>query len=479
MMMSAAVSSTPPQPAPPVATAAGWLAVLQEDNEELRHVALLHLYRDCDALWHEIAPALPDLEAIAEEPNNRNNPLAAALASRVLFHLQEQPQALKWALLTVGTEYDCFRDASSPFTSTLIAAALDAYIALLQQQQPGSSVAEASSTATSGTEWTVEQLRPMVHRLLQVACENEDWEYAVGIALEAWELPVLKDILQQSGPSVELLRYTTRSVALAQNKEFRTAALTIIAQFWKDSFLRPETIISTTEGSHPSSAAAAVCFDLVPILHTLQAPDQVAQVFQTLLSNPQEEIYHLTALQIAFLLQDTGHHAFVQAVAQDLERLVPAPTDSDTAAVPTTTTTSTSSVLKVLTGGFASELKLSFLHKHNKADRLIMEQLKKGLESSSRSNSILHNAAVMTHSYLYCGTTNDSFLRDYLDWMKKASNWCVCVCVLVLRCFCQHRWLMPLIHFWTNTHLSAASFYLIFRVSTLISIGPNSLPRRH
>merc|ERR1719390_119063 len=55
-----------------------------------------------------------------------------------------------------------------------------------------------------------------------------------------------------------------------------------------------------------------------------------------------------------------------------------------------------------------------------------MEQLKKTLEersSGSSRSSVLHNAAVMAHSYLFAGTTNDSFLRDYLDWMKKASNW--------------------------------------------------------
>jgi 26S proteasome regulatory subunit N2 len=54
-----------------------------------------------------------------------------------------------------------------------------------------------------------------------------------------------------------------------------------------------------------------------------------------------------------------------------------------------------------------------------------MENLKKALEErgSGGRSSVLHNAAVITHSYLYAGTTNDSFLRDYLDWMKKASNW--------------------------------------------------------
>ena len=395
--------SAPGAPAQAVATAAGWLAVLQEDSAELRQVALQHLFRDCDALWHEIAPALADLEALAESDNK----LAAAVASRVLFHLQEHQQALKWALLTVGSEYDCFRDTTSPYTATLIAAALDAYIELLQQQHHEEATPKTPATATaSTTEWTVEQLRPMVHRLLQLACENEQWEYAVGIALEAWELPVLKDILQQSGPSVELLRYATRSVALAQYKEFRTAALGVIAQFWQDIFHHPEQ--ATPQAVNPCS----VCFDLVPVLHTLQAPDRVAQVLKALLDHPDDETYQLTALQLAFDLQDTGHHAFVRAVAQELDLLV---ADATIAAA--------AQVQKVLTGGFASELKLSFLHKQSKADRLIMEQLKKGLEGSSRSNSLLHNAAVLTHSYLYCGTTNDSFLRDYLDWMKKASNW--------------------------------------------------------
>lgn len=38
-------------------------------------------------------------------------------------------------------------------------------------------------------------------------------------------------------------------------------------------------------------------------------------------------------------------------------------------------------------------------------------------------NSVLHNCAVTAHGYLNAGTTNDDFLRDNLDWMKKASNW--------------------------------------------------------
>jgi len=418
------LSSTP---RPPVATASAWLAVLQEDDPQLQQAALKQLYAHCDELWHEIAQALPDLEALAEQTqptdgsNSKIHLLAACVASRVLFHLQEHEQALKWALVTTASgdaDYDCFQQQQdSPYTTTLIAAALDAYIALQQQQHEQLGESTTKTSSSSEHDWTVEQLQPLVHRLLQAACERGHFEYAVGVALEACELPVLKDILQQSGPSVAILKYTLQAVSNSP-KQFRTAALTVLAEFWQVLF---------TNAADNSSERSSVCYDLVHVLHTLQAPDRVAQVLAALLeqnSNAQDEDALLTALQLAFDLQDTGHHAFVQAVADALVKLVPN-NDNETENETNATTTVTAPVLKVLTGGFASELQLSFLHKQNKADRLLMEQLKKGVETGSRSNSVLHNAAVVTHSYLYAGTTNDSFLRDYLDWMKKAGNWYV------------------------------------------------------
>ena len=79
---------------------------------------------------------------------------------------------------------------------------------------------------------------------------------------------------------------------------------------------------------------------------------------------------------------------------------------------------------RILTGGFTSELSLSFLYKNSNADTLIMSNLKKALDERTMvRNSVLHNCAVSAHGYLNAGTTNDDFLRDNLDWMKKASNW--------------------------------------------------------
>jgi 26S proteasome regulatory subunit N2 len=87
-------------------------------------------------------------------------------------------------------------------------------------------------------------------------------------------------------------------------------------------------------------------------------------------------------------------------------------------------------------GGFVSAL--SFLHKQSHADRLIVEHLKRSLEerSSGSSGRLLHDAAVVAHAYLYSGTTNDSFLRDHLDWMKKASHWYISLLLVFVSMSC-------------------------------------------
>ena len=75
---------------------------------------------------------------------------------------------------------------------------------------------------------------------------------------------------------------------------------------------------------------------------------------------------------------------------------------------------------RVLTGRFTSELFLSFLFKNSNANPMVMSNLKRALEERIMSCSlVLHNCAVTTHGYLNAGTTNDGFLRDNLDWMKK------------------------------------------------------------
>jgi 26S proteasome regulatory subunit N2 len=353
-----------------VPTASGWLALLQESDPALQGYALQQLLAIIDTQWHEVAQALPDLEALAEAGNKT----AAAVASRVFFHLREPQQALRLALeagedyFDLGAYYGVTK--KNPYVEQLVTAALDAYI----EQQQKSDEGEHQDLQISPV-----ALEALVLRLLNHAIQSGKAKDALGIALEAQNVDLVQKILQSS-------------------PELSPDALELCQSVVTHKSFRNQVLLQVAQGLGSGQEHL-----LVSVHHLLKQPEPVSEVLnKVFLSGKQDEA--LFGLQLCFDLVDTGDQAFCNKVASGL-------TDAQ--------------ALRILTGGFSSELALSFLHRHSNADRLIMEQLKRSLEErgSGGRNSILHNASVITNAFLYAGTTNDSFLRDYLDWMKKASNW--------------------------------------------------------
>jgi 26S proteasome regulatory subunit N2 len=392
-MAAMQISSMATAPTAAVATASGWIALLQEPDVTLRSHALKKLLECVDTLWHEVAESLPDLETIAED---LDLPLgmrqtAAAVASRVFFHLEEPSQALRLALEAGEAHFDL--RTKTPYVERLVTAALDAYV----KERRRLVMDEEENKDTEELGISMDQLQGMVYRLLETCCEQKKYDHALGIALEAHETNKLRDILMSSGPDASLLKYALQSsIKLVTSKAFRQEALAVIA----------ECLSKNLE----TSKTAAV--DLIIVYQLLGKPESVAEVLTALLKGTEEDA--LLGFQLCFDMVDSGDQAFVSHVAEVLKTKAPEEHPERWAQVE-----------KVMIGGFSSELALSFLHKQSHADRLIMETLKKSLEErgSGGRSSVLHNAAVMTHAYLHAGTTNDTFLRDYLDWMKKASNW--------------------------------------------------------
>ena len=469
MMMSMSMptstsSSSSSTPATTTTTASGYLALLQEDDLTLRGYALEQLLQCIDTVWHQVAEALPDLEAMAEDSeDNRHLPrslrqTAAAVASRVFFHLDEPTQALRLALEAGDAYFDPMAVASSsssssspsppssssPYVERLVAAALDAFCTARRNERDAGETTTTTTTTTSSDEmpWTTEQLKPMIYRLLDASCQAGRFPDAIGIALEACDAEKLRDILHHplartypmnqpsssltfsGAASIRLLKYALEAtITVVTSKAFRTQALQVIAECLQQHVQENDTV---------DKADAA--YELVRVYQWLGQAQPVATVLSTLLQStiPRDV---LLAYQLCFDIMDSGDQAFVRAVSRSLfpsSAATEATTTTTTATEASTTTLTTTPPLtpleqakRVLLGGFSAELALSFLHKESRADRLIMETLKRSLDerSSGSRSSILHNAAVVTHSVLYAGTTNDSFLREYLDWMKRASNW--------------------------------------------------------
>lgn len=379
-----------PLTVPPVATASGWLALLQETEIALKTYALGKLLACVDVLWHEVAEALSDLEGISEDeamPKEMRQ-TAAAVASRVFFHLEEPSQALRLALEAGDAHFDL--TTKTPYVERLTAAALDAYCARSSEQ--------TIVDDTSINNIPMESLKQLVHRMMESACRMGNYQHALGIAFEARETEKVQDIFKVSNHSVELLHYAlSAAVSVVSNKAFRNEVLNAVAASLEERFV---------------SSTKSAAYDLVLVHQLLKQTQPVSMVLTTLLQGSENDV--LLAYQLCFDLVDSGDQAYATAVADGLKSNF---TGTDTKQL--------DQALRVLTGGFSSELSLSFLHKNSNADRFVIESLKKTMEErgSGGRNSILHNMAVMTHAYLYAGTTNDSFLRDHLDWMKKASNW--------------------------------------------------------
>ena len=448
----------------PVATASGLLALLSEPDPTLVSHALTKLLGVVDTLWHEVAECLPDLEAIAEgggkhggddiindddddaamatmdtsvEYDLSTRQTAAALASRVFFHLEEPVQALRLALESGEEHFDIINDGGSMYVERLVNAAVETYVKRKCGEFEGSHTpSTATATATDGEEdeamlLDMDKLSRVVHLMFERCYADGTHGHALGVAFEAREADkvqqILSRLLADSGNNhmqvLDTLKYALEAAStLIPSKAFRSQALELISASL-------ETVFGKEDASLAAKRSAACT--LVLCRQLLGDAEAVAKIIVQLMEGGGED-GALLGLQLCFDIVDSGDQAFVTKVANGIPNETAEgegaaeeeEQSSSSSSSSTATNTYYTQAHRILTGGFTSELSLSFLYKNSNSDKLIMTHLKKSLEERGMGrNSILHNCAVSTHAYLNVGTTNDSFLRDHLDWMKKASNW--------------------------------------------------------
>jgi hypothetical protein len=64
-------------------SAAGLLTLLADDNDELKHYALVHLNNVVHEFWFQIASYIGSVEALYEDDEFKDRELAALIASKV------------------------------------------------------------------------------------------------------------------------------------------------------------------------------------------------------------------------------------------------------------------------------------------------------------------------------------------------------------------------------------------------------------
>ncbi|KAF1941549.1 26S proteasome regulatory complex, non-ATPase subcomplex, Rpn2/Psmd1 subunit [Clathrospora elynae] len=122
-------------------SAAGVVGYLSEPDPALRSFALQRLNEEIDLLWPEVAGSVSQIEALYEDESFPERELAALVAAKVYYQLQEYNESMVFAL-GAGKLFDIHKAAE--FEETILAKCLDTYIAMSVMHNPPKPVSKAN-----------------------------------------------------------------------------------------------------------------------------------------------------------------------------------------------------------------------------------------------------------------------------------------------------------------------------------------------
>ncbi|GAB4844091.1 26S proteasome non-ATPase regulatory subunit 1 A [Ancistrocladus abbreviatus] len=407
-----------------VSSAGALLAMLNENHPTLKLYALSNLNAFAHYFWPEISTSVPLIESLYEDEEFSQRQLAALLVSKVFYFLGELNDSLSYAL-GANTQFDVSED--SDYVRTLLEKAIDAYATLKKKE------AESKSQAVK----IDPRLEAIVERMLEKCISDGRYQQAIGMAIECRRLDKLEEAVTKSDNVHGTLSYCINiSHSYVTSRECRQEVLRLLVRVYQKL-------------SSPDYLSICQC------LMFLDEPEGVANILEKLLHSEKKDDV-LLALQIAFDLVDNEHQAFLLNVRDRLSQPRPVSTgevqpvsrDTESAQnvvaaasedVQMTDQTQASNgdvgemdpteamyaerwakVKGILSGETSIQLILQFLYSHNKSDLLILKTIKQSVEMR---NSVCHSATIYANAIMHAGTTVDTFLRENLDWLSRATNW--------------------------------------------------------
>ncbi|XP_047333495.1 26S proteasome non-ATPase regulatory subunit 1 homolog A-like [Impatiens glandulifera] len=392
-----------------VSSAGGLLAMLSENNPILKLHALSNLNAFVDNFWPEISTSIPSIERLYEDEQFDQRQLAALLVSKVFYYLGELDDSLTYAL-GAGSLFDISED--SDYVHTLLAKAIDEYAS--HKTKIAESIGDKESVDP--------KLEAIVERMLDKCILDGKYQQAIGMSIECRRLDKLEEAIMRSDNVHATLSYCVKaSHSFVHLREYRCEVLRLLVQVYQKL---------------PSPDYLSVC----QCLMFLNEAEGVAEILEKKLRSEKKDDA-LLAFQIAFDLVENEHQSFLlrvrnllssslqtsvqegvpqQDVSEDVQM-----EEEDKALVvldPNVTIYAErlTKIKGILSGETSIQLTLQFLYSHNKSDLLILKTIKQSVEMR---NSVCHSATIYANAIMHAGTTVDTFLRENLDWLSRATNW--------------------------------------------------------
>lgn len=203
-------------------TAAPLLALLKEKDAEVKAYALQSINEGVDQFWSEVSNDLPEIEALYDDNGFQDRKMAALIASKVYYNLGEYESAVKYAL-AAEEKFDI--DEKTQYVETIVSKSIEMYIKLATEIYN-----------KSGEQVNLDPKLTIVFEKMMTKCtQANEYKLALGIALEAFRLDVVKSILQerlgedQEGGSMKLMSYVlTAATTTVFNSKFKDEILRLL-----------------------------------------------------------------------------------------------------------------------------------------------------------------------------------------------------------------------------------------------------------
>ena len=307
-------------------SAAGMLSMLEEEDMDLRRYSLQRLHAMVDVYWSEISDQVDALEEMSEDESFPDRALAAAVASKCYYHLEEYDDALRLAL-AAGQYFDI--NVESEYVQTIVSKCIDEYIAQRRaadatadtsdaagDAEPvgddeaehdfdaeAAAVAAGTAPASVGAQSAGGDVDPamlaIVERMFEKCYAARHFRQAMGVAFEAQDLPRIEATLSASEDSEDLLGFCFRLCQTADiTRGFRTAVLRILARKYR-ALAEPDyiNVCQCLQYLNDASGVAAILCDMAR----------------------GDDLKLVKALQVAFVLVENQNQQFMMDVCAALE----------------------------------------------------------------------------------------------------------------------------------------------------------------
>ena len=355
-----------------------FLALLQEDDIQMKSIALEKINLLIDEHWPEISDYIRLFKEYYEKdsiPNKQK--LLALILSKLYYNLEDYTQAVDWALKSEDS-FDI--KEKSLYVNTILKKMLDKYIEKRKYNF-----------------FNKDNLKPIDKRINAIIenvfnnCLKDRLCQALGFCIESYDLDRLTIAIESSK---EIMKNINFVYDIAQNyitnKEYNTVLIDHILKL----------LIKHAKKEY---------MEITSCQFLLNNSDALAS---TLLNILKEEEDPIIAYQIAFDLYDNENPSYLRLLTKTI--------NSINEEKKLDLGEKIQNLNSILTGEIQREIMLKTLKKKDHFDLKGLEELMKAVE---KGGSIENLGVILTNSFSNSHTGNDQFIKKNMPFVSKATNW--------------------------------------------------------